>query len=44
MEMIKSRNLMSHTYDEDEMIQTVEIIFTNYIHEFEKFKNTMLTL
>lgn len=44
MEMIKSRNLMSHTYDEDEMIKTVEIIFANYIQDFEKFKNTMSAL
>ncbi len=42
MEMIKSRNLMSHTYDEDEMIKTVEIIFTNYMQEFENYKSTML--
>lgn len=42
MDMIKSRNLMSHTYDEDEMLKIIKIIFAEYIQEFENFKLTML--
>lgn len=44
MKMIKSRNVMSFIYDQDEMIKTVEVIFADYIQEFEKFKNKMLTM
>jgi nucleotidyltransferase substrate binding protein (TIGR01987 family) len=44
MDMIKSRNLMSHTYDEDEMLKIIKIIFENYIQEFENFKVTMLAI
>lgn len=44
MDMIKSRNLMSHTYDEDEMLKIIKIIFENYIQEFENFKVKMLAI
>ena len=44
MDMIKSRNLMSHTYDEDEMLKIIKIIFEDYIQEFENFKVTMLAI
>jgi nucleotidyltransferase substrate binding protein (TIGR01987 family) len=44
MDMIKSRNLMSHTYDEEEMLKIIKIIFENYIQEFENFKVTMLAI
>lgn len=44
MDMIKSRNLMSHTYDEDEMLKIIKIVFENYIQEFENFKVTMLAI
>jgi nucleotidyltransferase substrate binding protein (TIGR01987 family) len=38
LNMIKSRNLMSHTYDEAEMMKIVDFIFSNYMQEFEDFK------
>lgn len=41
MDMIKSRNLMSHTYDYAEMLEIIEIIFNKYIIEFENFTNTL---
>jgi nucleotidyltransferase substrate binding protein (TIGR01987 family) len=41
MHMIKSRNLMSHTYDEDEMLKIIEVIFADYIQEFQNFKSIM---
>lgn len=37
--MIKSRDLMSHTYDEVEMLEIIDEIFTEYIQVFEEFKN-----
>lgn len=44
MDMIKSRNLMSHTYDETEMFEIIEKIFTEYISVFDEFKETMQNL
>lgn len=44
MDMIKSRNLMSHTYDKDEMLKIIKIIFDNYLQEFENFKVKMLAI
>jgi nucleotidyltransferase substrate binding protein (TIGR01987 family) len=41
LNMIKSRNLMSHTYDEAEMLKIVEYIFSNYMEEFEDFIRTL---
>jgi nucleotidyltransferase substrate binding protein (TIGR01987 family) len=41
LNMIKSRNLMSHTYDETEMLKIVDFIFSNYMQEFEEFKLTL---
>ncbi len=41
MDMIKSRNLMSHTYDEQEMLRIVELIFSEYRAEFETLKIKM---
>ena len=40
-DMIKSRNLMSHTYDEAEMFKIIDFIFSNYMQEFEEFKLTL---
>jgi nucleotidyltransferase substrate binding protein (TIGR01987 family) len=44
MQMIKSRNVKSFSNNQDEMIKTVATIFADYIQEFEKFKNKMLTM
>jgi len=41
LNMIKSRNLMSHTYDETEMLKIVDFIFANYMQEFEDFKQAL---
>jgi len=41
MDMIKSRNVMSHTYDEQEMLRIVELIFSEYTTEFEALKIKM---
>jgi len=38
MDMIKSRNLTSHTYDEAIASHIVSAILNNYIAEFESFK------
>jgi len=38
MEMIKSRNLTSHTYDEETVDEIVNIVKTEYIHEFTELQ------
>lgn len=37
MHMIKSRNLTSHTYDEDTVEEIIDLILGSYILEFEAF-------
>lgn len=44
MQMIKSRNLTSHTYDESTADGIVDLIKEVYFEEFEKLLNKMETL
>lgn len=41
MQMIKSRNLTSHTYDEETVEQIVDAILGNYITELEALNTTL---
>ena len=43
-DMIKSRNLTSHIYDNSEIVKTLKIIFEDYIPVFESFEVKMKTL
>jgi len=44
MNMIKSRNLTSHTYDEATVEEIVDMILGNYIFQFETFNQTFQNL
>nr|WP_307904290.1 nucleotidyltransferase substrate binding protein [Haliovirga abyssi] len=44
MQMIKSRNLSSHTYDETRADDIVEVIKSSYFNEFNLFLNKMTEL
>ncbi len=44
MEMIKSRNLTSHTYDESRVEEIVDFIFGNYIFRFEELCERFLEI
>lgn len=41
MEMIKSRNLISHTYDEATIEETIKLIIDKYYYEFNKLNQKM---
>ena len=41
MEMIKSRNLTSHTYDEATIEETIKLIIDKYYYEFNKLNQKM---
>ncbi len=41
MQMIKSRNLTSHTYDEETIQEIVELILNHYIALFEAFESKL---
>ncbi len=41
MEMVKSRNLTSHTYDEETVEKIVDMILGSYIYEFEKLEEKL---
>lgn len=41
MDMIKSRNLTSHTYDESTIEEIIELINNNYYEEFKNFQVKM---
>jgi nucleotidyltransferase substrate binding protein (TIGR01987 family) len=43
LDMIKSRNLTSHIYDNAEIIKILETIFTKYVPVFEEFEIKMKT-
>lgn len=43
-DMIKSRNLTSHIYDENEILKILEVILNDYIAVFTDFENKMKTL
>jgi len=44
MHMVKSRNLTSHTYDEETVEKIVDIILGSYIFEFEKLEEKLSQL
>ena len=44
MDMIKSRNLTSHTYDEETVEEIVDLILGSYIFQFETFNQKFLEL
>jgi len=44
MQMIKTRNLSSHTYDEIRANDIVEVIKSSYYDEFNLFLNKMAAL
>ncbi|MDG2430833.1 nucleotidyltransferase substrate binding protein [Flavobacterium sp.] len=44
LDMIKSRNLTSHIYDENEILKILEVILNDYIAVFTDFENKMKTL
>lgn len=41
LDMIKSRNLTSHIYDEEEVLKIIEVIFQDYMSAFEELENKM---
>lgn len=41
MDMIQSRNLTSHTYDESSAARIVSVILDSYVSEFQDFQNRM---
>lgn len=41
LDMIKSRNLTSHIYDEEEVLKIIEVIFEKYMSAFEELGNKM---
>jgi len=43
LEMIKSRNLTSHIYDQKEILAILEIIFSSYLPVFIDFEDKMNT-
>ena len=44
MSMIQSRNLSSHTYDEDTIENIIDIIFNSYYERFVEFEKKMKDL
>lgn len=44
MDMIKSRTLTSHTYNEDLADQIVSVILSSYYHEFVELQKKLLAL
>ena len=44
MQMVKSRNLTSHTYDEETVEQIVDVILGTYIFRFEALKEKLSEL
>lgn len=44
MQMIQSRNLTSHTYNEEQVEEIVELILKQYISEFETLNKTLQTI
>lgn len=44
MSMVKSRNLTSHTYDEETVEKIVDVILGSYIFEFEKLEEKLDSL
>ncbi|AWG23149.1 nucleotidyltransferase [Flavobacterium faecale] len=42
-DMIKSRNLTSHIYDENEILKILEVILNDYIAVFSDFENKMIS-
>jgi nucleotidyltransferase substrate binding protein (TIGR01987 family) len=44
MSMVKSRNLTSHTYDEETVEKIVDVILGSYIFEFEKLEEKLESL
>ncbi|MCW2120077.1 nucleotidyltransferase substrate binding protein [Flavobacterium sp. 7A] len=42
-DMIKSRNLTSHIYDENEILKILEVILNDYIAVFLDFENKMIS-
>ena len=43
-DMIKSRNLTSHIYDQSEILAILDIILNDYVTEFKVFENKMQSL
>ena len=43
-DMIKSRNLTSHIYDENEILKILEVILNDYVTAFEDFESKMKSL
>ncbi|OHE02629.1 MAG: nucleotidyltransferase [Sulfurimonas sp. RIFCSPLOWO2_12_36_12] len=41
MDMVKSRNLTSHTYDEETVEKIVDVILGSYVFEFEKLEEKL---
>lgn len=41
MDMIQSRNLTSHTYNQDTAAQIAAVVLDQYFHEFVKLRNTL---
>jgi nucleotidyltransferase substrate binding protein (TIGR01987 family) len=44
MEMVKGRNLSTHSYDEETAIKLLKKIIENFYGEFDKFAEKMITL
>ncbi|MFN4199232.1 MAG: HI0074 family nucleotidyltransferase substrate-binding subunit, partial [Flavobacterium sp.] len=44
LDMIKSRNKLSHIYDEQEIKAIIDLIFQDYVPVFLEFQNKMKTL
>ena len=43
-DMIKSRNLTSHLYDETEILKILEVILNDYLAVFTDFEDKMKSL
>ena len=41
LDMIKTRNLTSHIYDESEILKLLDVILSSYIDVFQKFEDDM---
>jgi nucleotidyltransferase substrate binding protein (TIGR01987 family) len=44
MNMIKSRNLTSHTYNEDVVDEIIGVVHSQYVKEFNKLAETLVNL
>jgi nucleotidyltransferase substrate binding protein (TIGR01987 family) len=44
MQMIQSRNLTTHTYDEDSVEKIVDVILGNYIFRFQELEESLLKI